>query len=208
MGRTKELIRDITDGARDPRRLAARTWRTVRHRRLARIGASAGVMAIAILLAVALLPGIAASASISLRTPVELRQITNADTATGACPAGSVPVPGGAYSLPLCVTRTGMTITAAQSVYLQRQFLRFPKVKPIAVYLVVIRLTPAGAAQLHVLSRDIYRLPRPLDELANIVHGHFLGYTYYREPNTTGTYSILRGSHSAAENLLKQLLHG
>lgn len=209
----KALVRDIAEGTRDRGRLAARAataWRAVRRRRLTRIIASAMVMAMAAVLALALLPGITASASVALRTPVELRQVTGMAIAH-PCPPGSVPEESPDFGVCFTLTRTGMVITTVQSAVVQKQATHAAKQKlplPAFAYWVVIRFMPSGAAQFLTLTRDIYRLPYPRDELAIIVRGKLLGFSVIKKAGTEGTFEILFFSHSAAENLLNELLHG
>jgi hypothetical protein len=98
-----------------------------------------------------------------------------------------------------------------QSAYVRKQVIHAPKGKPAVpstVFLVTLRLTPSGAAQLLALPRDTYRLPKPRNELADIVRGRFTGYNIVYRPDTLGVFSVLLLSRAAAESLLAQLLHG
>jgi hypothetical protein len=98
-----------------------------------------------------------------------------------------------------------MAVTAVQSAYVQKQSMHPPKGSS-TFFFVTLRLTPSGAAQLLALTRDIDRQPKPRNELADILRGHFIGFTIVSRPE--GEYSILSPTRAAAESLLAQLLHG
>lgn len=195
--------------ARNPRPLVEKAWRA--GRRLTWIVSSAATA-----IAAAVLPR-SASGAIPLRSPLELRQIVSAIDYR-SCPAGTTSIAGPPPG-PVCLSSVGMTVTAVRSAYVQMDTFSLPASilkmdknyrgpTSVMYFTVVLGFEPSVASQIAALTRDIYRQPRPRDELAVIVRGRFLGYEYVTRPFTQGVLRIDAGNRPAAKSLLNQLLHG
>jgi hypothetical protein len=184
-----------------------------RHRRamvMSAVAMVAAITAASVLTAGSAIASRPPSASIPLRTSLEIRQIASMFTAY-PCPPGSVDIDPADDCLSL--TRTGMTVTAVQSTYVRKQFVSFPvpKGKPSVVrpvFWATLRLTSSGAARLLAITRDVYRLPKPHNGLADFVHGRYIETTYFTSPETKGLLSFFFVSRAQAESFLAQLLHG
>jgi hypothetical protein len=152
----------------------------------------------------ALLPAIAfAGALVPLRWPLELRQIASV-TDGQPCRPGSVAFQPGS-GICFYLTNTGMTVTAIQSAHIQERTLRIPKVGSAVVFWVIVRFRPAGQRQYLTLTSDIYRLPKPRNELTVSVRGHLLEFSIVHKPDTDGMMAIVAGSRTSAEHLLANL---
>jgi SecDF, P1 head subdomain len=207
-----EALREIADQPPPrPGPMADAAWRAGRRRRAAALTASA-VTAAAVLVAAVLLPLAAhggpahrqppapalqqgQAAPVSLRSPIQFRRV--AAMSHAPCPAGSNGLLDSAERACLYLTGRGLTVTTVRSAILVRT--------GTGQYVLYLTLTRAQTRRFAALTRRIFGLDNPHDQLAVIADGRLITHPVIQGPITDGRLQIDFANRAQAENLLSAL---
>jgi hypothetical protein len=216
-----DVLREIADEAGAPEPMADLAWRAGRRRRAAGLAAAAVTGAAVIIVAVTVPLAATGSAAhgqppvpaagqqsvpasgqqefpIALSTPVQFRQVASVSNAP--CAAHSIgmadPTTHGCYYM----TSTGMTVTAVRWAVVSAL--------PSGAYGVNIGLVRDDASRFAALTREVYRLGYPHNELAVIAGGHVISASVVIEPIADGQALAIFNTRAQAEDFLQSMLGG
>jgi hypothetical protein len=203
-------LREIADEAVAPPRLADAAWLAGRRRRRARVvtASAAGLaaaIAMVVLLTLAVTGGSAQSGPAMAQVPVRLSQAVQlrqvARISPGRCPARSRGLSDLHRLSCVHLAKAGMTIRQGIAGWLDLG-------SAPGSYVVTIQLTHADRSRFAALTRELFRLPRPRNQLAVIISGHLIAAPTIETPITHGFAQVAGFTTRAqAERFIRGLPH-